>query len=333
MIPLLKDRNMGILKRLLVLGVPLLAVPGMSVSAAAQPAGKVYRIGTLATSPIHPAFAEGLHELGYDEGINLVFVHRRAKRIAEYPKLAGELVALDVDLILTVGVSPTRAAKQATRTIPVVMGNSSADPVSQGLIDSLARPGENVTGVFDLTPNLAGKRLELLREIFPRLTRVVHLSPGTTPVGPAHFKAMSKTADSLGVQVRPMTVKSPDELEGVFRTAAAEKAEALVLLGVSFFIPLRSRIVSLAAKYRLPVMYTNQGWVPQGGLVAYASDSGARYRRAAWYVDRIFKGARPADLPAEQPKKFLLEVNLRTANALGVKIPRSILLRADRVIE
>lgn len=301
--------------------------------ASAQQMGRVYRIGTLATSPIHPAFAKGLHELGYDEGINLTLIHRRAKRIADYPMLARELVALKVDLILTVGVSPTRAAEQATRTIPIVMGNSSADPVRQGLIDSLARPGGNVTGVFDLAPNLAGKRLELLREIFPRLSRVVHLSPGATPVGPAHFKAMRKTADALGVQLRSITVKSPDELEQAFRTAAGENTDALVVLGVSFFIPNRSRILKLAAKYRLPAIYTNQNWVPQGGLVAYASDSAARFRRAAWYVDRIFKGAKPADLPAEQPTKFLLEVNLRTAKALGIAFPRSILLRADRVIE
>jgi putative ABC transport system substrate-binding protein len=288
----------------------------------AQEARKVYRIGWLSASAINTAFRQTIRELGYVEGKNLIFEYRQARRTRDYSRLARELVTLKPDLLFTVGVSATRAAKDATSKIPIVMGNSSADPVRQGLIDSLSNPGGNVTGVFDLLPDLAGKRVEILTEVFPKLARIAHISPDG-PVGRAHLKRVQDAARERDIKVNAQIVKSPDDLESAFRDAA----------GVSFFIPNRPRIIDLAARYRLPVIYTHRDWVSNGGFIAYTTDSQARYSRAAWYVDQIFKGATPAALPVEQPRKFLLEINLRTARALGITIPSSILLRADEVIE
>jgi putative ABC transport system substrate-binding protein len=282
---------------------------------------------------IWPTFREGLRELGYVEGKNLAIEFRQRKRPKTYLALAKELVQLKVDIILTVGGSATLAAKQATNTIPIVMGNSSSDPVSRGLIDSLARPGGNVTGVIDILPDLAGKRVELLREIFPKLSRIAHLSPDAGSVGPEHLKAVEAAARALGMRVQALKVKGPDDLERAFRAAAKEGAEALIVVGVSFFIPHRPRIVNLEAKYRLPTMHTHTRWVQLGGLISYTTDVNVRYRRAAQYVDKVLKGANPADLPVEQPTKFNLEINLNTAKKLGITIPPSILLRATKVIE
>ena len=316
-----------------VILITMLAILVPAIPAHAQQAGKVYRIGWLTVSRINPHFRQGMRELGYVEGKNLIIELRKRIRPETYLTLAKELVGLEVDLILTVGVSATRAARQATSTIPIVMGNSSADPVREGLIDSLARPGGNVTGVFDLLPDLAGKRVELLKEMFPKLTRVVHLSPALTPVGPAHLKPTVAAARALGVQVQALTAKNPDDLERAFRAAAEGGAQAVIVVGVGFFIPHRPRLVELAARYRLPTMHTHKGWVPLGGLISYTTDSRMRYRRAAQYVDKIFKGAKPANLPVEQPTKYLLEVNLKTAKALGLAIPPSILLRTTDVTE
>ncbi len=302
------------------------------MAAGAQQTEKVYRIGYLAPNRINPAFPQGLRELGYVEGQNLIIEFRRGRGMEQYFGLAKELVRLKVDLILSVGISATRAAKQATSTIPIVMGNSSADPVQQGVIDSLARPGGNVTGVIDMLPNLAGKRLGLLKEIFPKLSRIAHLyAPG--PVGLAHLKETQAAARKMGVRVRDLKVGGPDDLESAFRAAAEGGAEAAVVVGVNFFTRHRKRIVNLEVKNRLPTMHTHRRWVGSGGLITYTTDSSARYRRAAQYVDKIFKGAKPADLPVEQPTKFLLEINLKTAKALGITIPPSILLRATDVIE
>ena len=302
--------------------------------AVAQRAGKVWRIGYLTPSPyIWPTFRSGLRALGYVEGKNLTFEFRQRKRTDPYLVLAKELVALKVDVILVVGVGAARAAKQATRTIPIVMGNSSADPVRHGLIDSLARPGGNVTGVIDILPDLAGKRVELLKEIFPKLSRIAHLAPGSSVVGPDHLEATQAAAGAMGVRVQALKVRSADDLESAVRAAAEGGAEALIVVGISFFIPHRPRIVKLAAKYRLPTMHTHTRWVQLGGLISYTTDVDVRYRRAARYVDKIFKGAKPADLPVEQPTKFNLEINLKTARALGITIPPSILLRATEVIE
>ncbi len=301
---------------------------------AAQEPGKVYRIGYLAPGAgVLRGVRQSLRELGYVEGKNLAFEYLQAKRSEQYPRFAKELVRLKVDLILAVGIMATRAAKQATRTIPIVMGNSSTDPVRAGLIDSLARPGGNITGVIDLLPDLAGKRLEILKEIFPKLSRVAHLSSASSPSGAAHMKATETAARALGVRVQALGVRGPNDLERAFRAAAEGGAEALIVVGVSFFIPHRPRIVNLEAKYRLPTMHTHERWVPLGGLISYQADSSMRTRRAAQYVSKILKGAKPADLPVEQPTKFNLEINLKTAKALGITFPPSILLRADEVIE
>jgi len=322
--------------RRLVVVVIALATATFDFPAYPQDAEKVYRIGYLTASSIHPAFRPRLRELGYIEGRNLTFVYRQAKTTEQYFGLAKELVGLKVDLILTVGVGATRETKKATRTIPIVMGNASADPVRHGLIDSLARPGGNVTGVIDLLPDLAGKRLEMLKEMFPSISRIAHVAPnppGLNSVGRAHLRATVAAARKLGIRVLAVKVAHPDDLERVFRSLAEGNAEAVIVVGVSFFIPYRKRIVDLAAKYRLPTMHTHTRWVPLGGLLSYTTDPNLRYRRAAEYVDQIFRGKKPADLPVEQPKKYVLELNLKTARALGIKLPRSILLRATEMIE
>ena len=304
------------------------------MTAEAQQTGKIYRIGYLTPTNIFSAFRQGLRELGYVEGKNLTFEYRQAKRSDQYLGLAHELVRLKVDLILAVGSIATRAAKQATRTIPIVMGNSSADPVRLGLIDSLARPGGNVTGVIDIMSDLAGKQLELLKEIFPKLSRVAHLSPASdSMVSPAHLKETEAAARAFGVQVQALKVGGPNDLESAFRAAVEGGAEAFIVAGVSFFIPHRQRIVNLAIKNRLPSMHTHGRWVPAGGLMSYTTESKVRYRRAATYVDRIMKGTKPADLPVERSTKFVFEINLKTAKQLGITIPPNILYRATKVIK
>ena len=316
----------------------LLATFAAAHSAGAQQTERVYRIGYLSNRYMveyrEEALCQGLKELGYVEGKNLVFEWRFTKgNRSRLDEFAAELVRSKVDFIVTSGVGSARAAKQATNTIPIVMGNSSADPVRHGLIDSLARPGGNVTGVIDLLPDLAGKQLELLKEIFPKLSRIAHLSPGSSLVGPDHLKATEAAGRALGVRVDAPKVGGPDDLENAFRASVEGGAEALIVVGVSFFIPHRPRIVNLEIKNRLPTMHTHTPWVPLGGLISYSTDVNVRYRRAAQYVDKIFKGTNPTDLPVEQPTKFNLEKNLKPAKALGITIPPSILLRATKVIE
>ena len=313
----------------ILVAVILLAV---AVTAETQQPGKLYRIGYLSVSPVNETLRQSLRELGFIEGKNLTIEYRRAKRVEEYPALAAELVSLKVDLIFTVGTGATLAAKNATATIPIVMGNSSADPVRQGLVSSLARPGGNVTGVFDIMSDLAGKRLELVKESFPKLSRVAHLSARNVIPAAAHLNQTEAAAQALGIRLLALQVPSPDELERAFRTAKQEGAEAAIVVGVNFFIPQRKRIIDLEIKHRLPAMHTHVGWVPNGGLMSYTTDNSARYRRAAEYVDKILQGTAPADLPVEQPTKFLLEINLKTAEKIGVTIPPNLLVRANNVI-
>lgn len=313
----------------------VVALTACGAVAEAQQPGKVYRIGYLAPGPVDEAFRQGLRELGYIEGNNLTIEYRQAEIPKRFPDLAAELVRLKVDLILAVGIGAVRAARQATDTIPIVMGNASDDPVRHGLVASLARPGGNITGMIDMLPDLAGKRLELLKETFPKISRVGHfLQLGTTPGGPVetHFKETEIAARALGIQVQSLEVAGPDGLEDAFRAAAKARAEALIVVGVSFFIPHRQRIVDLQLKNRLPAMHTHASWVPPGGLMAYTTDSAARFRRAAAFVDRVLKGVKPADLPVERPTKFELVINLKTANQIGLTMPPNVLARADRVI-
>jgi len=314
--------------------VMALAILAPSNPVPARQAEKVYRIGYFGgASRVNPAFRHGLRKLGYVEGMNLAIEFRRRQPTKPYLVLAKELVALEVDLVLAVGIGAVIAAKQATSTIPIVMGNSSADPVRHGLIDSLARPGGNVTGVVDILPNLAGKRVELLKEIFPNLSQIAHLAKSKSLVSAAHLKATEAAARVLGVRVHAPKVEGPDDLERAFREAKDGGAEALIVVGVSYFIRNRPQIVKLEAKYRLPTMHTHTRWVGMGGLISYTTDVDVRYRRAAQYVGKILKGAKPADLPVAQPTKFNLEINLKTAKALGITIPPSILLQATKLIE
>ncbi len=302
--------------------------------AEAQQPKRIYRIGYLARSGVHEGFRKRLRKLGYIEGRNLVIEWRSAKgKRSLYPELAAELVRLKVDLIFTVGPHATRAAKQATSTIPIVMGNASVDPVRHGLVASLARPGGNITGLFDLMTDLAGKRLELLKEAFPKVSRVGHLSVRGNLPGAAHLKETEAVARALGVRIQALEVRGPDDLENTFRAAVEGGADALIVVGVSFFIRHRQRIVNLEAKYRLPAMHTHRGWVPAGGLMSYRTNNLERYRRAATYVDRILKGTNAADLPVERVTKFVFEINLKTAKQIGVTIPPVLLLQATKVIK
>jgi ABC-type uncharacterized transport system substrate-binding protein len=321
-----------------MLALVLLTAP---LTAHAQPATKVYRIGYVAGSlsgydAQGEAFTQRLRELGYTAGQNLViearFAHGKLERL---PALAAELVQLKVDCIVSRGIATTRAAKQATSTIPIVMASASDDPVRQGLISSLARPGGNITGVIDIAEQLAGKRLELLKEAFPHIARVGHLSHKSSPPGPgtADLKEVEAAARLLGVRIQPLAMQGPEDLDNAFRAARAERADALIVAGAGFLNSHRERIVQLVDTIRLPVMYTNADFVKSGGLMSYADDPLERARRAATFVDKILKGAKPADLPVEQPAKFELVINLKAAKALGLTMPPALLFQADQVIK
>ena len=306
----------------------------------AQPATKVYRIGVVrtgtasATASENEAFTQRLRELGYTEGQNLVIEWRFADgQVERFPTLVAELVQLQVDCLVVGGNAGTRAAKQATSTIPIVMSNASDDPVRLGLITSLARPGGNITGVLDIAEQLAGKRLELLKEAFPHIARVGHLSDKHSPAGAAHLTAVEAAARLVGVRVQPLAMQGPEDLDNAFRAAREERADALIVAGFGFLYSQRERVVHLVDTIRVPVMYTGATFVRIGGLMSYADDSRDRNRRVATFVDKILKGAKPADLPVEQPTKFELVINLKTAKALGLTIPQLVLIRADEVIQ
>src|SRR5262249_9933332 len=287
-------------------------------------------------------FQQRLQELGWREGQNIVVEYRWAEgRFERLPVLATELVQLKVDLILVGGGLETLAAKQATRTIPIVMW-ASLDAVEQGFVASLAHPGGNVTGVTTMTSALTTKRLELLKETVPGSARMAALAckgvPGTSVVPGTAFpigrgwEAMQGTAARLGVHLQRLEVREPDDYEGAFAAASSERAEAMVVLPCYFHAPNLQRIVDLAAKYRLPAIYSWRGWVQAGGLMSYGPNMPDMFRRTATYIDKILKGAKPADLPVEQPMKFDLVINLKTAQALGLTIPPTLLILADEVI-
>ena len=304
--------------------------------AAAQQPKTVPRIGFLsAASPATSraeAFRQGLRELGYVEGKNIVIEWRFAEGKADrLPGLAAELVRLKVDVIVTSGPAPTRAAKEATSTIPIVMAQD-PDPVGTGFVASLARPGGNITGLSNLRPELSGKRLELLREVVPRLTRVAVLYNPGNPVSGPELKETELAARALGVQLQYLNVLSPKDIETVFRAASKGRADAVLVLASPFLLSHRTQIADLAAKSRLPAIYYSTEFVEDGGLMSYGVSFTDLYRRAATYVDKILKGAKPADLPVEQPTKFEFIVNLKAAKQIGLTIPPNVLARADKVI-
>ena len=322
---------------LVTLGLGLLVAP---LAADAEQPGKVFRIGILANVPLTDpegarlwgAFIQGLRELGYVEGQNITIEWRVSEgKYERLPDLAAELVRLKVDVIVAPAAQNPLAAKQATRTIPIVM-TGTGDPVGSGLVASLARPGGNVTGLSTLTPEIVGKQLELLKEIVPRVSRVAVLWNPTNPSHPLLLGEAKVAARSLGVQLQIPEARGPDEFEGAFAAMTRERAGALLVLTDGMFLLHQRRIMDLVATSRLPAMYGLRRQVDAGGLMAYGPSLRDSFRRAATYVDKILKGTKPGDLPVEQPTKFELVINLKTAKALGLTIPQSILIRADEVI-
>lgn len=319
--------------------IMVLAVLSAPLGGTAQEAGKMYRIGYISPRPsveMHDeAFRQRLRELGYAEGQNLVIAWRFVKgETAMFPTVAAELVRLKVDCIVTLGVHATAAAKQATATIPIVMAAADDDPVGLGLVASFARPGGNVTGFVNIGHELAGKRLHLLKEVVPGASRVAILFPKTPFGGPGgHVRETQAAAPALNIRLQSLEVSAPGGLERAFDSAVKGRAEGLIVVGTDFINSHRARIVELAAKARLPVIYTSSVWPYEGGLMSYATERVTQYHRAASYVDRILKGTKPADLPVEQPTTYELIVNLKVARALGLTMPPSLLAQASHVID
>jgi putative ABC transport system substrate-binding protein len=334
------DSGHRVMKRRTFLGTlagSLLAAP---LAAEGQQAAKVPRIGYLALNPtanphLHEAFRQGMRDLGYVEGRNVVIEYRDAEGKPErLPALAAELIALKVDVLVAQPTVAALAAKQATGTIPIVF--PVAEPVTSGLVTSLARPGGNITGLSVLAPEMAGKALELLKQAVPGVSRVAVLwDPGAFPERTTKDmrKQVEGVARALGVRLQFIEARGPDDFDRAFSEMTRARAGALTVLGGSMFVSQRRRLVDLAATNRLPVVYTARESVEAGGLMAYGPSVPDLFRRAATYVDKILKGAKPGDLPVEQPTKFELVINLKTAKALGLTIPPSLLQRADQVIE
>jgi putative ABC transport system substrate-binding protein len=310
------------------------------LAAEAQQAAKVARIGYLANTAALPhlreAFLQGLRDLGYVEGRNLVIEYRDAEgRLERLPALAAELVSLKVDVIVAPNTVGALAAKHATGTLPIVF-TVVADPVASELVTSLARPGGNVTGMSNLSPELVGKCLELLKQAVPRVTRVAVLwQPGAVDerTEKDRLKRADVAARALGVRLQVVEARGSADFDRAFSDMTKAHAGALTVLSSSMFLSERRRLVDLAAKNRLPAVYPAREFVDGGGLMSYGANIAENYRRAATYVDKILKGTKPADLPVEQPTKFELVINLKTAKALGLTIPPSLLGRADEVIE
>jgi len=310
---------------------------GAPPTAAAQQPEKVFRIGILSpaersSTKIFDAFREGLRDLGYIDGQNIRIEYRLAAGdTSRLQAMAGELVRLPVDVIVTDTQQSAVIVHEATRTIPIVGATLGPDPVAAGLATSLAHPGGNVTGFSGFGVELAGKRLQLLKETSPAISRMAALWNPAMPI--SIRRATEEAARTLGMQLRTIEVAVPDEIPAGFEAAAASGAEALVVGPDAMFWNHRTRIVALAVKYRMPAIYPEREYVDDGGLLAYGASVPDNFRRAAGYVDKILKGAKPADLPIQLPTKFELVVNLKTAQALGLTIPPSILARADEVIE
>ena len=319
-----------------------LLLGGASLGAEAQPTGKVSHIGYLSpfspasSEPVRPsfeAFHQGLRELGWIPGQNVSIEYRWAEeKYDRLPVLAAELVRLNVDVILAASLPAAFATKRATTTIPIVFVGF-GDPVSTGLVGGLARPGGNVTGLSGLALELSSKRLELLKEVVPRLSRVALLANPDHPMAAPMIRETHNAARTVGVRLQIVELREPGRLAEAFVTIDREQPDALLVLQDPLFGSRRKEILSLVAKRRLPAVYVEAGWVPAGGLMSYAPSVADMHRRAAAYVDKILKGAKPGELPVQQPTKFELAINLKTAKALGLSVPRSLLLQADQVIE
>jgi putative ABC transport system substrate-binding protein len=325
-----------------VLGVVLVSIVAFvsaPFAADAQQAGKVYRIGFLGNSTaaleanLVGPFREGLRDLGYVEGRNIVIEYRWAEgKYERFPELIAELVALKVDVIVAAGTPAALAVKRATTTIPFVMV-AVGDPVGTGLVASLARPGGGMTGLTSIAPDLEGKRLELLREVVPKLSRVSFLVNPANAFHAGSEKQAREAAKALHLKLQFVGVRADAEFDQSFDAIIKERPGALIVLADRVFLHNRARIVDFAARTRLPVVYPYRELVEAGGLMSFGPNYADMHRRAATYVDKILKGAKPADLPVEQPTKFELIINLKAAKALGLTIPQLVLLRADELIQ
>jgi putative ABC transport system substrate-binding protein len=330
---------LGNIKKLQLIAYALCALLfALCTNVEAQQSGKVPRIGFLiasspsAIAPRMDAFRQGLRELGHMEGKNIVIEPRHADgKLDRLPALAAELVRLEVDVIVTSGPTATRPAKGATSTIPIVM-TFDDDPVGSGFVASLARPGGNITGLSTLSPEVSGKQLELLKEIVPRLGRVAVMGTTTRQGTAQNLREMEPAATAFGVKLQYLDVADPKDIESVFRAASKGRADAVLVLQSPVFNPQRAQIADLALKNRLPAAYPRREFVEAGGLMSYGVSNSDLDRRAATYVDKILKGAKPGDLPVEQPTKFEFVVNLKTAKQIGLTIPPNVLARADKVI-
>jgi putative tryptophan/tyrosine transport system substrate-binding protein len=319
------------------LGLAAAGVIPTPAAARAQQTGKSHRIGFLSTrsglSEQDEVFRQGLRELGYVEGRNLIIEYRWAagkeERIAE---LAADLVRLKVEIIVAAGGPSIEAAKRATSTIPIVMA-AVADPVGLHLVDSIARPGGNVTGLTLMSTELAAKKLQLLREFLPKATRVAILSGGSVSAMSLYLEQMRAAAQQMGIQLFVQEVGEAGQLPAAFAAMQRDRVHALIVRISTLILDQRQRVADLAAQHRLPAMYETRSFVDAGGLVSYGPNVPEMYRRAAFYVDRILRGAKPADLPIEQPTKFELIINLQAAKAIGMTIPQALLVRADQVIQ
>lgn len=305
----------------------------------AQQQNKVWRIGVLETAPrelnaaYFNAFLQGLRELGYVEGQSIAFEYRSADgRQERFAALADELVRLKVDMIVTRGTPAALAAKQATKSIPLVM-TGAGDPVGSGIVASLARPGGNITGLSALNVEISSKRVELLMELIPGVTRIAGLFDMSNPINPPQWKETERVALLRKIRTTLLDVRSAENIKSAFDTAAKQRADALIVGLDDLTRANRRQITALAARYRLPAIYGAGEFVDAGGLISYSASFSDLYHRASTYVDKILKGAKPADLPVEQPTKFELVVNMKTVKALAIKIPNSILIRIDKVIE
>jgi len=328
------------IKNVKIMGLALCTLLlALGVNANAQQAKNVPRIGFLAVSPPSAlsdriaAFRQGLHELGYVEGKNVLIEYRYGNgKLTRMPLLARELVQLGVNIIVTGGSQATLPAKHATSTIPIVMAMDN-DPLGSGFVASLARPGGNITGLSNLSAELAGKQLELMKEIMPKLSRVAVLRDMTEPGSVRVVQEAEHAAKAFAVQLQYMVIRGPNDIETVFQNASAIRAEALLVLTSAIFNSNRGKIINLVARNRLPTIYPRAEFVEEGGLMMYGVNTPDLYRRAAIYVDKILKGAKPADLPVGQPTKFELVINLKTAKQVGLTIPPNVLARADKVIK
>jgi putative ABC transport system substrate-binding protein len=322
---------------IVTLALSVLAPP----AAEAQRTGSAVRIGYLGgsypqtVSHLLDAFRQGLRELGWVEGQNVLIEYRYAEgNLDRLPALAGELVRLKVDVILAAVETAAIAAKQATTTIPIVMATGGTDPVRSGLVASLGRPGGNVTGLAAFAgPEISGKQLQLLKEVMPTAGRVAVLWNSSNPATVPHWRETERAAGALGVTLLSLDVRGPRDYEGAFSAMTTWRAAAVLALADAVTFTYRNQTVGLAAKSRLPGMYAFREFVAAGGLMSYGASVSDMFRRAATYVDKILKGAKPADLPVERPTKFELVINMKTAKALGLTIPPSVLLQADQVIE